>query len=401
MKYVFAFIEKCNCQRVSVALLTLALLCGGTAKVMAAATKHLSLDKRQYEYATPIVVKATVINLPASGTYEIRVIDGYNRMWFQKDIAGNGEVTFDLAIPKMKGCTLVLMQGEAGSEKQLFQIPLIIKKHGSRKNRPGNFVNQPYGGDKEHRNLYKALRNIGCNGGMAYMWTSGKHFAANDMEYYHEYISMNKRDIQNTSFMTHRTNWRQAPYRGSTVDEAVLGHGEWKKKTLETLAQGDKAKKALEKYTNVLEKKNAWAEKLMTKDRPWEYRERSAPFNWNAFLSERPTLGKFLPEYFFHRPFNYYDKHDRAFVLTPMQKTADEDWPNQAFGYSLGDEVSNTFFANPFDYDYSDTTLEQFRVWLQKKYASLETLNTQWGSSFSDWNSKYTAIYNDGWRHET
>jgi hypothetical protein len=53
--------------------------------------------------------------------------------------------------------------------------------------------------------------------------------------------------------------------------------------------------------------------------------------------------------------------------------------------YDLGDECSITSFASPMDYDFSECALAAFRQWLREQYGSLDALNTEWGTSFADW----------------
>jgi hypothetical protein len=68
-----------------------------------------------------------------------------------------------------------------------------------------------------------------------------------------------------------------------------------------------------------------------------------------------------------------------------MRSAAEHHADTSPLLYDVRDELSTTISANPFDYDFSDTALEAFRVWLQKRYPNLEALNTQWGTNFSAW----------------
>ena len=54
-------------------------------------------------------------------------------------------------------------------------------------------------------------------------------------------------------------------------------------------------------------------------------------------------------------------------------------------GWSLGDRLSLTQDAHPFDYDMSLRTLEVFRLWLEESYGSLSALNRQWGTEHKSW----------------
>jgi hypothetical protein len=70
-----------------------------------------------------------------------------------------------------------------------------------------------------------------------------------------------------------------------------------------------------------------------------------------------------------------------------MRKTARESAPQSPLLYDLRDELSTTISANPFDYDFSPTSLAAFREWLKTRYASLEALNAQWETSFASWDT--------------
>ena len=55
--------------------------------------------------------------------------------------------------------------------------------------------------------------------------------------------------------------------------------------------------------------------------------------------------------------------------------------------YFVGDEGSLTSYGDAVDFDWNPHTLAEFRGWLQQQYGSLTTLNSEWRTSFSDWNS--------------
>jgi len=54
---------------------------------------------------------------------------------------------------------------------------------------------------------------------------------------------------------------------------------------------------------------------------------------------------------------------------------------------NLRDEPSVTTSANPTDFDFSPVALDAFREWLKKKYGTLDALNKEWETSFTDWPS--------------
>jgi len=60
-------------------------------------------------------------------------------------------------------------------------------------------------------------------------------------------------------------------------------------------------------------------------------------------------------------------------------------FPFVPLGYSLGDE---NFLSDPhadYDFCFSPYCLESLRAYLKKEYGSLEALNQEWDTSFSDW----------------
>ena len=70
-----------------------------------------------------------------------------------------------------------------------------------------------------------------------------------------------------------------------------------------------------------------------------------------------------------------------------MKTTARDAAPHAPLLYDLRDELSTTISANPFDYDFSPTSLAAFREWLKTRYTSLEALNAQWQTSFASWDA--------------
>ena len=54
--------------------------------------------------------------------------------------------------------------------------------------------------------------------------------------------------------------------------------------------------------------------------------------------------------------------------------------------YFVGDEGSLTSYGDPVDFDWSPETLNGFRQWLKQEYGTLQKLNDEWHTSFSDWN---------------
>ncbi|MCC6586762.1 MAG: beta-galactosidase [Bryobacterales bacterium] len=53
--------------------------------------------------------------------------------------------------------------------------------------------------------------------------------------------------------------------------------------------------------------------------------------------------------------------------------------------YDLGDESGVADLSAYWDFDFSDQSLAEMRVWLRQRYGTLAALNSQWGSSFKQW----------------
>ncbi len=52
---------------------------------------------------------------------------------------------------------------------------------------------------------------------------------------------------------------------------------------------------------------------------------------------------------------------------------------------SLGDEISTTRHANPLDFSFSPAALSALRADLRVRYPDLRSLNTSWGTAFTEW----------------
>ena len=59
--------------------------------------------------------------------------------------------------------------------------------------------------------------------------------------------------------------------------------------------------------------------------------------------------------------------------------------PYRPIFYDLGDESGIANLAAPWDFDFSDQSLAEMRVWLKQSYGTLPALNQQWGTGFSSW----------------
>ena len=111
---------------------------------------------------------------------------------------------------------------------------------------------------------------------------------------------------------------------------------------------------------------------------------RSKVTDWDALVkgwSETRDMASLVRDYALEDPAWLQRMGDR------MRKTARDAAPHAPLLYDLRDELSTTISANPFDYDFSPTSLAAFRDWLKTRYASLDALNTQWETGFPNWDA--------------
>jgi len=69
--------------------------------------------------------------------------------------------------------------------------------------------------------------------------------------------------------------------------------------------------------------------------------------------------------------------------------------PYRPLFYDLGDESGIADLAAYWDFDFSDHSLVEMRVWLRERYGSLPALNAQWGTSFAYWDAVMPETANE------
>ena len=67
-----------------------------------------------------------------------------------------------------------------------------------------------------------------------------------------------------------------------------------------------------------------------------------------------------------------------------INSTVNKQKNSNPLAYSIGDECSVTSYTKPFDFDFSESALSAFSVWLKKEYGTIENLNKEWGTKFND-----------------
>lgn len=104
--------------------------------------------------------------------------------------------------------------------------------------------------------------------------------------------------------------------------------------------------------------------------------------DWSKFVNE---WSKKRDEAGLVRDYCLDDPAWRKWADGEIQRTAKQDMAFNPLAYNIRDELSTTYSANPFDYDFSPLALESFRKWLQGEYRDLAALNAEWGTEFKEW----------------
>lgn len=73
--------------------------------------------------------------------------------------------------------------------------------------------------------------------------------------------------------------------------------------------------------------------------------------------------------------------------------------PYRPIFYDLGDESGIANLAAPWDFDFSDQSLAEMRVWLKERYGTLAALNNQWGTQFAIWDLVVPETTTEAMRH--
>jgi len=105
--------------------------------------------------------------------------------------------------------------------------------------------------------------------------------------------------------------------------------------------------------------------------------------DWSKMVSDWAQNGR--PTSAFNRDYCLDDLQWRDWARSEVVKIVEKNRPHSPLAYNLRDELSVTFSANPFDYDFSPVCLAQFREWLKTQYKSLADLNSGWDTQFKTW----------------
>lgn len=75
----------------------------------------------------------------------------------------------------------------------------------------------------------------------------------------------------------------------------------------------------------------------------------------------------------------------RAKMKEILKRAIERNKSLNPIAYNIGDEISVTSFANPFDYCFGEHCMERFRQWLKGLYGDINRLNEEWGTGFLAW----------------
>ncbi len=109
----------------------------------------------------------------------------------------------------------------------------------------------------------------------------------------------------------------------------------------------------------------------------------STVIDWDKFVTQWAANGR--PETYFARDYCLDDPAWRDLTHDWMRRIARKNGPHQPLAYDIRDELSVTYSANPFDYDFSPLGLAGFRDWLRTEYHDLAALNSEWETQFASW----------------
>ena len=109
---------------------------------------------------------------------------------------------------------------------------------------------------------------------------------------------------------------------------------------------------------------------------------RSTVTDWDAFVT---AWSKGRGHVEFKRDHGLADPAWRESARNCMRQAAVRHAATKPILYDIRDELSVTVSANPFDYDFAPASLASFRLWLQRRYPSLDALNSAWLTAYPSW----------------
>jgi len=105
--------------------------------------------------------------------------------------------------------------------------------------------------------------------------------------------------------------------------------------------------------------------------------------DWDKFVTDWAKSGR--PKTALVRDYCLDDPQWRDWARDEVRHSATRNASHRPLAYNLRDELSTTYSANPFDYDFNPIALAGFRRWLQSQYSNLAELNAEWQTAFAKW----------------
>ncbi len=107
--------------------------------------------------------------------------------------------------------------------------------------------------------------------------------------------------------------------------------------------------------------------------------------DWDKFVTHWADTGR--PNSALVRDYCLDDPQWQGWARDEMLGATRKSHSHSPLAYDIRDELSTTYSANPFDYDFNPLALAKFREWLQTQYRDLDALNTEWDSRFDSWDA--------------
>jgi len=111
------------------------------------------------------------------------------------------------------------------------------------------------------------------------------------------------------------------------------------------------------------------------------------PVNWRFEEVKKLYKKNPLDVAAFRRDPSLSDAKWLAVIRERLMKTVRTQAPFRPLFYNLGDETGIGDLSIPWDFDFSEDSLKGLREWLKQRYGSLDALNREWGSNFTNWDS--------------
>ncbi len=107
--------------------------------------------------------------------------------------------------------------------------------------------------------------------------------------------------------------------------------------------------------------------------------------DWEAFVTRWDKTDR--PDSALVRDYCLDDPQWQEWARQEMLRIVRKNRAHSPLAYDIRDELSTTFSANPFDYDFNPLALAKFREWLHTQYRDLGALNVEWNSRFDSWDA--------------